>query len=386
MIEPVLTMIPGPTPVHERILGELSRPTVSHVAPVFLKEFRDCLQNLAQIVRTDSGQPFLVSGAGTLGMEMALVNLLGRDRRLLVVSQGFFGDRFAQLAEAMGIEHELLQAEWGRAVDPEELEHRLGAGSYGAVAMTHVDTSTGAAAPVDEYCRLLAGRDELAIVDGVCATAGMDERFDEWGIDVLLTGAQKALGAPPGLAILVVSPRALERRRASGDVRAYYADLLRWLPIMEDPRKYFSTPPVNQIRALAEATRLILEEGLDERFLRHEALARAMRAGLAAVDLMPITDPGRLADTLSVVRYPDGVEDAAFRRALAEQGVVVAPALGPIAGRACRIGHMGNIGAAEVTRLLQAVEESLRRLGRDVSAGSALSAAAPHLAGLATGS
>jgi aspartate aminotransferase-like enzyme len=379
MIEPILTMIPGPTPVHDRILAQLARPTVSHVAPDFVADFRECLGNVARIAGTETGRPFLVAGAGTLAMEMALVNLIGTGDRLLILSQGFFGDRWAQLAEALGIDHELVQAEWGQVVPAEELARRLDAGGFAAVAMTHVDTSTGSAAPLEEYCRLLRGRDELTIVDGVCALAGMDERFDEWGIDLLLTGAQKALGTPPGLAILVASSRALDRRRGLGRVAAYYADLLRWEPIMEDPTRYFSTPPVNEIRALLEATRLVLEEGLDSRFRRHARIAEAVRAGLSAVGLEPFTGKDCLADTLSVVTYPDGVEDAAFRTAMAEGKVVVAAALGPIAGRACRVGHMGNIGAVEVARLLEAVEASLFALGRPVPPGAALKAAAPLL-------
>ncbi len=351
---------------------------MSHVSPDFVERFRACLSDLKRVAVTESGSPFVVAGAGTLAMEMALVNLVGRGERLLVVSQGFFGDRWAQLAEAFGISCDLVQAEWGQAVPPETLRERLAAGSYRAVAMTHVDTSTGTAAPVEDYCELLRGRDELSILDGVCATAGMDERFDLWGLDVLITGAQKALGAPPGLAILLASPRAMEARRARDDVPAYSADLLRWLPIMDDPGRYFSTPPVNAIVSLHEATRIVLEEGMEERFARHRRTARAMRAGLEALGVELFTDEDRAADTLSVVRYPAGVDDAAFRTQMARSGIVVAGALGPIAGQAFRIGHMGNIGAGEVCRTLQSIERSLGRLGREVRRGSAVAAAGPH--------
>ncbi len=153
---------------------------------------------------------------------------------------------------AFGIQCDLLRAEWGHAVSPAEVKQRLDAGSYAAVTITHVDTSTGTAAPVEAYCDLLRGRKELVILDGVCATAGMDERFDEWGVDVLLTGPQKAIGAPPGVALCIFSERALERRRARSTVPAYYADVLRWLPVMQDPGRYYSTPCVNEIVALAE--------------------------------------------------------------------------------------------------------------------------------------
>jgi len=380
MIDETLIMIPGPTPVSASILEALASRTPSHVAPHFVQAFRAGLDQLKQIAMADSAHPFLVAGAGTLAMEMALVNTVADGDRLLILSQGFFGDRWAEIAAAFGIECELLQADWGRVVPPEELADRLSSGRYAAVAMTHVDTSTGAAAPIRDYAELLKGRDELVLVDGVCATAGMEERFDDWGLDILLTGAQKALGTPPGLAILLASSRALSRRRERDRVAAYYADLLRWQVVMEDPMRYFSTPPVNEILAFHEAASIVLGEGLEPRFRRHARLARALRAGLEAVELGIFTDRDRLADTLTVAEYPPGIEDAAFRAEMAKRKVVVANALGPLAGRAFRVGHMGNIGAGEIGRLLQAVEDSLRSLGHKTAPGSAMAAAAPLLA------
>jgi len=376
MTDPVLTMIPGPTPVHPDILRSLSLPTTSHVAPGFVTTYRRCLERLRAVVRGKRGLPFVVAGSGTGAMEMALINTLSPGERLLVVSQGYFGDRWAQIAETFGISCESIRAEWGRTVPPSELEARLAGGEYAAVATTHVDTSTGAAAPLSQYAGLLAGRRELFLVDGVCATAGMDERFDEWGVDVLVTGAQKALGAPPGVAILMVSARALDRRRALAGVPGYTADLLRWLPIMENPAGYFSTPPVNEIVALDTAFGLILDEGLDERFARHRRLARSLREGMAALGLRPFTEAASLADTLSVLRYPAGVEDGPFRQEMALRKVIVAAALGPLAGQAFRVGHMGNIGVGEMARTLAAAEASLIALGRDVVPGTALAAAA----------
>jgi aspartate aminotransferase-like enzyme len=365
MKRPVLTMIPGPTPVHPRILDALAEPTISHVAPRFVECQRECLARLREVVMTTVGSPFVVAGSGTLAMEMALVNLLPPGGRLLVVSHGYFGDRWVELAAAFGVECEHLRAEWGSHVPPEELQRRLVAGPVDAVAVTHVDTSTGTAAPLADYAEILRGHEALWILDGVCATAGMEERFDDWGIDMLVTGAQKALGAPPGVAIAVASPRAMEARRSRERISAYSADLLRWQPIMEDPSRYFSTPAVNEVFALREALRLVLEEGLEPRFVRHARIAAAVRAGLATLGLEPFTGAACRADTLSVVSYPEGVDDARFRASMAERGVVVAAALGPIAGRAFRMGHMGNIGADEVYRTLDAVEESLVDQGRD---------------------
>ena len=159
MSDETLTMIPGPTPVHDRILGELARPTVSHVAPDFVASYRGLLDNVKKIGRTSHAHPFVVAGAGTLAMEMALVNMVAPGERVLIVSQGFFGDRFAQLAEAFGIEATVERAEWGQVVSPERLAELVESESYRAVTMTHVDTSTGAAAPIREYCEVLEGRE-----------------------------------------------------------------------------------------------------------------------------------------------------------------------------------------------------------------------------------
>ena len=352
-------MIPGPTPVHERVLEALARPTVSHQYPAFVTAYRECLTRWRDIGGTESAQPFVVSGSGTFAMEMALVNLIAPGERLLVVSHGFFGDRWEQIAASFGIECDLLRAEWGQAVSIEELSARLERQDYSAVAVTHVDTSTGTESPVEDYASLLEGRKEFLILDGVCATGGIDERFDDWHLDVLLTGAQKAFGAPPGVAILLVSQRALEARRNRASVAAYNADWLRWLPIMDDPSKYFSTPPVNQVLALNEALGIVLEEGLPARLARHRELASSMREGFAALNLELFTDASCRANTLSVVLHREGVDDAAFRAAMAGQGVVVAGALGSIAGKAFRVGHMGNIGHAEVERTLGAMRVAL---------------------------
>jgi aspartate aminotransferase-like enzyme len=379
VIDETLTMIPGPTPVHPRILAALARPTVSHVAPAFVDAFRTALVDFRTLCQSGSGQPFIVAGAGTLAMEIALVNVVAPGESILVISQGYFGDRFAELAASFGIQCDLLRSEWGRAVSPAEVAKKLDGGPYKAVTITHVDTSTGTAAPVEAYCDLLRGRDELVILDGVCATGGIDERFDAWGIDVLLTGPQKAIGAPPGVALCVFSERAMLQRRSRPSVPAYYADILRWLPIMQDPGRYYSTPCVNEIVALGEALRIVHEEGLPARFARHEQIARAVQAGIEALGLALFTASDCRAATLSVVLLPEGVADAAFRKEVAARGVVIAGGLGPIAGKAFRFGHMGNIGAGEVVSALSAIEGGLRALGVSVEPGAAVAAAAMFL-------
>ncbi len=374
-----LLLIPGPSPVLPRILEALAQPTVSHVSPEMVHELRESCENLKKIVFCEEGEPFIVAGAGTLAMEMALLNTAHRSDRVLVLSQGFFGQRMAQICQAFGLGFDLMESEWGKAVTPDDLEARLAEKAYNIVVCTHVDTATGACAPVEDYSRVLDKTGSLFIVDGVCATGGIPERMDEWGIDVVLTAAQKCLGTPPGLAVLVLSERAMEKRRRLDAIPAYYSDLLRWLPIMHDPSKYFSTPCVNEIRALGEGLRIILEEGIEERFDRHDLFAEAFRAGLSALGFSFFTESEFLASTLSVVQYPAGVEDKAFRSTLAGNGIIVAGGLAHTAGRVFRLGHMGNLTSSQVKSSLETFEKTLESLGYGFQPGSGLAAAAEVL-------
>lgn len=370
-----LLLIPGPSPVVPRILDALARPTVSHVGAETAADLSLALENLKKIVFCAAGEPFIVAGAGTLSMEIALLNLVSREERVLVLSQGYFGDRMGQICESFGVPFDILRSPWGSVVPPEDLARAVRTGSYALVAATHVDTSTGASAPVKDYAEILKGTGLLYVVDGVCATGGIEERMDDWGIDVVLTAAQKCFGAPPGLAIDVFSERAMAKRRSLPAVPAYYADVLRWLPIMKEPTKYFSTPGVNEMRAFAEATKVMLEEGMESRFTRHALYAEAVRAGLEALGFSFFTRRDCWADTLSVVNYPEGVDDKAFRAAYFENGCVVAGGLGATAGKVFRMGHMGNLTADEILFALEAMERALESVGGAAGRGASVRAA-----------
>lgn len=375
MAKEKLLLIPGPSPVVPRILEALARPTVSHVGPEMVRELRESCEHLKKIVFSEKGEPFIVSGAGTLAMEMALLNTAGPGDRILVLSQGYFGQRMGQICQVFGLRHDVLECEWGKAVLPDELAARLREERYQVVVCTHVDTATGACAPVEDYARIVKKTGALFILDGVCATGGIPERMDDWTVDVVLTAAQKCLGTPPGLCLLVLSERAMEKRRGMSSIPAYYSDLLRWLPIMHDPAEYFSTPCVNEIRAFYEATRIIMEEGMEARFERHELYARAIRTGLSALGFGFFTDSRFMASTLSVAVYPGGVDDKAFRALLYENGVVVAGGLAQTLGKVFRMGHMGNLSAGDVRFAVGAVEKTLAALGHGFRAGAGLAAA-----------
>jgi alanine-glyoxylate transaminase/serine-glyoxylate transaminase/serine-pyruvate transaminase len=380
-VQEKLLLIPGPSPVHPRIIHSLAQPTVSHVGPEMAEELPRALDNLKKIVFCRSGEAFIIAGAGTLAMEMALLNTVAPGEKALVLSQGYFGTRMAEICRSFGLDHELLESPWGRAVTPEELKEKLDAGGFRVVISTHVDTATGACAPVRDYAALLKKKDVLFILDGVCATGGIEERMDDWGIDVILTAAQKCFGAPPGLAILVLSERAMEKRRGMKQIPAYYSDLLRWLPVMKEPVRYFSTPCVNEIRAFYEGTLIILEEGLEQRFLRHERAARAIRSATEALGFSLFTEKPFLADTLSVISYPKDIEDKRFRTLYYENGVVVAGGLADPAGRVFRMGHMGNLSSSQILFALDALEQTLKSIGHGFEPGAGRAAAKAILGG-----
>ena len=352
MTDPLL-MIPGPTPVRPEVLAALGSPVRSHTSTENAASLRRIAEGIRTCVGSANARVHVFAGSGTLAMEAAVVNHAAPGERMVVCSQGFFGERFAEIGEAHGIAVTRVAAEWGSRIDPRALRDACADGPPPAlVTITHVDTSTGVLADVPALARVAADAGALVVLDGVCATAGVEERMDEWGVDIVLTGAQKALAVPPGLAILAVSARAGERRATLGRIAAYYADLTRW--DADEPTRYFSTHATAMIRALEVSLDLVAAEGLERRFARHRTVADSIREGFAGLGLVPFTDAEALAPTLSVLRTPEGVDEAALRAGMAERGVVVAGCLGPFAGRGIRVGHMGEVGAAEVERTLEA--------------------------------
>lgn len=372
-----MLLIPGPTPVIDEIYDALASETYGHTDPRFVETYKQGISLTRQMFNTD-GEVFVVAGSGTLAMEIAVVNTVAPGEKLLVVSQGYFGDRFAPLAKAFGIRVETLQAEWGKRVDPQAIAAKLAEGGFKAVTVTHVDTSTGVMSDVAALVPIVKRAGALFILDGVCATAGIEEDMGkEYGapgykIDVVLTGSQKAIGVPPGLAIVAFGPAALAARDAMERVPAYYADIKNWLPIMRDPSKYFATPAVNMVYAYTKGMELVMAEGLAKRYARHAAYGKAVRAALATYGMKALAAEADAAPTLTCVLYPQGVDDVTFRKMLAGKGMVVAGALAALAGKAFRIGHMGNSTPEMLTRAVALIGETLREMGLAADADAAV--------------
>lgn len=358
-----LVMIPGPTPVARSIQDQMGRETVAFGDPAFIEDFKGVIDDLKDIFKT-KGEAFVVAGTGTLAMEMGIANVTKEGDNVLVISHGFFGDRYAELCQRRGLQVDVISSQWGSIVPLEKIEEKLKEKAYKAVTVTHVDTSTGVCVPLAEIGEIVKKyEDTVLVVDGVCATGAEPEYVDDMGIDVLITGSQKALGVPPGLAIVLAGEKALERRKAIGTIKDYYMDFEKWLPVMEEPSKYFATPPVNMIWALKEALRIIKEEGIENRYERHKRVALAMQAAIEAMGFEILAEKEYRAVTLSNVLYMEGIEDGEFRKILAEEGVIVAGGLGEYAGKMFRLGHMGNIDMHYLVSTMAAIERTLYRLG-----------------------
>ncbi|KAB2332322.1 alanine--glyoxylate aminotransferase family protein [Cytobacillus depressus] len=372
-----MLLIPGPTPVVDSIYDALAEETRSHTDPRFTAIYKSAIEKTKEMLKTD-GEVFVISGSGTLAMEMALVNTVQAGEKILIISQGFFGDRFIKIAEAFGIEAEVLQAEWGKQVNPSDVEEKLAEGNFKAVTITHADTSTGVVADLDVLVPLIKKHGALVILDGVCATAAIEEDMgksygeEDAKIDVILTGSQKAIGVPPGIAIVAFNKTALAAREQIKRVPAYYCDVNNWIPIMQDPSKYFATPAVNLIYAYEEGMKLVLAEGMENRYKRHAAFGKAVRSALAEYGMKALAEEEVAAATLSCILYPEGINDTEFRAALAKKGLVVAGALAHLAGKAFRIGHMGNTTEEMLETAVALIGETLVEQGLDVSTEKAL--------------
>ena len=388
MKDRTLLMIPGPIEFEPAVLEALGAPTTSHVAPEFIEAFGQALERIREVWLSPSGQPFVIAGSGTLAMDLAGANLIEPKDRALVLSTGVFGDRFEDLLTRYGAQVTVLRAPLGGTVPLEEVEAALKDGSYTLMTFTHVDTSTGVRVDPQPLGALGRKYNVLTVLDGVCSVAGEELRQEEWGIDVALTASQKAIGVPPGLALLVAGPRAMEAWRSrKTPVGNYYADWGNWLPIMEayEARKpsYFGTPAVNLVCALNVSLGQILEEGMEARFARHRKLGQAFQAAIRALGLSQVpTNVEYAASTLTAPYYPENVTGQDLLPKVRAAGAILAGGLHPqIKARYFRIGHMGATKPGDLLATIGALEAGLLGCGVEFEPGAGVAAAQRVLLG-----
>ncbi len=364
-LTPRLLLGPGPSPVSDRILRAMSRPTLGHLDPQFLAILDEVNEGLRELFGTRNRTTFPVSGTGSAGMEAALVNLLEPGDKAIVGVKGVFGTRLAEMSRRMGAEVITVEGEWGRPLDPDLLvaTHREHPDAR-LLALVHAETSTGVRQPLDRVGAHLQESGTLFVVDAVTSLAGIPIEVDAVGIDVCYAGTQKCLGVPPGLAPITFSPRAVERVRSrTVPVASWYLDITLIAGYLGSERRYHHTAPINLVYALHEALREVREERLEARFRRHAEIGARLQAALAERGFRPYAGPenARLPQ-LTAVHLPHDRAEGPLRSALLEEhGIEVGGGLGPAQGKIWRIGLMGD-GARQssVDRLLGAIDNLLR--------------------------
>jgi len=361
-IERVL-MGPGPSDVPARVLEALSRPTIGHLDPVFLQVLDETQAMLRQVFGTENALTLPMSATGSAGMETCFVNLLEPGDHALICRNGVFGGRMAEVARRCGAEVTLVDAPWGKAIDPEDVANAAKARPFKVLAIVHAETSTGVLQDLTPFRAIADSCGALLLVDAVTSLGGVPVDVDRMGIDAAYSGTQKCLSCPPGLSPVSFSDRARQVLSArKTPVQSWYFDLNLIGQYFGGERVYHHTAPVNMIFALHEALRLVLEEGLQARYARHRAQANALRQGLEALGLeLPVDESVRLPP-LTLVRIPDGVDDRAVRaKLLADHGLEIGGGLGDFKGKAWRIGLMGASATPRHVELcLGALEEALR--------------------------
>jgi aspartate aminotransferase-like enzyme len=365
---------PGPTPVPPEVLEAMSRPIIHHRSSDFRGIFERCLARLAQVHRTD-GDVLVYTASGTGGMESAISNLTRPGDKVVVVSAGHFGERWIAMARNFGCEVEELAYEWGESPAAEDLARRLQElGGAKVVFTTHSETSTGVVADVQGLAAAAKEAGALVVVDAVSSLGAVPVETDAWGLDAVVSGSQKALMTPPGLATVSVSAdawAAVEQGAAS----RYYFD---WgqTKKRQDAFDPAFTPAVSIVVGLEVALGLLLDEGLDQAFERHARLGRACRAGVKAMGLELFSPDDDRSAVVTAIHAPDGIDSSELVQTLRNRlGIVLAPGQGPLKGKIFRIGHIGYYDVFDITTALAGVELVLSELGAEIERGAAVTAA-----------
>lgn len=361
-------LAPGPTPVPPEVALAMASPVVLHRTPAFSELFRRVADRSAALFGTT--QPVLtLSCSGTGAMEAAITNTLSPADRVIVVSGGKFGERWAEISRAFGLEVVEVPVEWGRGVDPAAVEAALRSHPDAkAVMVQHSETSTTAVHPVEELAKLTRGTDALLIVDGITSVGVIDCPMDAAGIDVLITGSQKALMLPPGLALVALSEKAW-KAEAKARLPRYYFDLAKAKKSLDDNTSAY-TPPVSLLYGLDAVYRLVeADGGWPEVYRRHRILAEAMRRGVEAIGLCLLAHSAP-SPACTGVWVPEGIDGGALTKYLRDRlGVTIAGGQGKLKGKILRLAHIGYADSFDVVVGLSALEMALRHFGHDVAFG-----------------
>lgn len=371
---------PGPSMVHPRVLRAMSVPLIGHLDPEFLKIMDDIQTQLRRLFQTRNTFTIAVSGTGSAAMEAAIVNLVEPGDRVMIGINGVFGTRLAQMVERSGGTVIPMEVPWGEIIPFETIHRHLQTHQpVKAVALVHAETSTGAHQPLHDLGELCHRYGSLLIVDAVTSLGGMPVLVDEWGIDVCYSATQKCLSCPPGLAPLTFSDKALQAvRTRKTKCYSWYLDCTLVSDYWNDQKRtYHHTAPISMAYALRESLRIIHEEGLESRYLRHQQTSAALRAGLGTLGFSLLPDRHHALPTLTCVQLPPSIDDRKMRsRLLNDFHIEIGGGLGPLAGKVWRIGLMGESAKMEhVMLFLSALEQVICEMISSKSMGEAVKTA-----------
>jgi len=360
---------PGPTPVPPEVLAAMAQPIIHHRGSDFRALYERCLGRLKEVFRTES-DVLMFAASGTGGMESAVANLTAPGERVLVVAAGYFGERWAAIARAYGCDVEVLEYQWGETPSAEDVAAR--AEEAKAVFLTQSETSTGVVSDVQALTAAAHEAGALAVVDAVSSLGALPLETDAWEVDVVVSGSQKALMTPPGIAFVSASTEAWERR---GEAPRFYFDWQRTRDAQAKLDAAF-TPAVSLVAGLDVALELLLRDGLDAAFAHHVRLGRACREGVKAMGLELFSPDEERSAVVTAVYAPDGVDADELVKLLRDRhGITLAPGQGPLKGKVFRIGHIGWFDIFDITTALAGVELALGELGAEIERGVAVTRA-----------
>jgi aspartate aminotransferase-like enzyme len=374
-MDDTLLMIPGPTNVPKRVLDAMSQPIVNHRGPIFGEILEDTTAMMSEVFQTDN-QSYLLTGSGTSGMEAAVANIVEKGDKILNVVGGKFGERFQQITEAFGGESIEVTVPWGQAADPEEIKRVLDENDdIKAVTMVHNESSTAVVNPIQEVGKIMKDYDSLFVVDTVSSLAGDNVKVDDFGLDICLTGSQKCLAAPPGVAAITINDDAWDVINKTNS-SSYYLNMKKYFKSgNKSPAETPYTPSVSLVYAMQEALTIVLEEGLDARIKRHHVSAEATREAAKALGLDLFAKEGAYSNTLTAINIPEGITDSNLRGTMRNKyKIELAGGQDHLKGNVFRIGHMGMTGLPELAMTFACLEMTFKELGLDVELGSGVSA------------
>jgi serine---pyruvate transaminase len=366
-------MAPGPTPVPPEVLAAGAQPVIHHRGPDFRDLAKRCLGRIQEVCRT-TNDALLFTASGTGAFESAIVNLLSPGERVLCVTAGAFGDRWIALAKTYGADVHELRYAWGETPSADDVRARLGETGAETLFVVHSETSTGVVADVQSIAKAAAEAAALVVVDAISSLGAVPLETDAWGIDVAVSGSQKALQTPPGLSLTTVSPPAWERAARTTTPRFYF-DWAKLHAALEGGSTPF-TPAVSLVVALDTALGMLLDEGLEAAFARHAALGRACREGAKAMGLELFSPDEERSAVVTAILTPEGVDARELVLELRDRfGITVAGGHGDLGARMFRIGHIGYYDVFDITTSLAAVEVLLAERGADIERGVAVARA-----------